>query len=132
MDVILTISFKITAEIEIRKHVLRRTSQRSSQTRCIGFVKHTMYVLSFIHCHEMRLHFFCFFLLTVNSSIVARSSLHTLSVLVVYWLGKVATSRRCRVRTLLRTFLFSFVLPFFSLLFCFVFFVLLIFVVVFL
>ena len=27
MDVILTISFKIIAEIEIKKHVLRRTSQ---------------------------------------------------------------------------------------------------------
>ena len=50
MDVILTISFKVTAEIEIRKHVLHRTSH----TRCIGFVKHTMYVLLFIHCHEMR------------------------------------------------------------------------------
>ena len=35
MDVILTISFKVTAEIEIRKHVLHRTSQ----TRCIGFLK---------------------------------------------------------------------------------------------
>ena len=50
MDVILTIGFKITAEIEIRKHtvyVLRPTSQ----TRRIGFVKH---VLLFIHCqHEM-------------------------------------------------------------------------------
>ena len=50
MDVILTIGFKITAEIEIRKHtvyVLRPTLQ----TRRIGFVKH---VLLFIHCqHEM-------------------------------------------------------------------------------
>ena len=48
MDVILTISFKVTAEIET--YVLHRTSQ----TRCIGFVKHRMYVLSVIHCHEMR------------------------------------------------------------------------------
>ena len=39
MDVILTISFKITAEIEIRKHVLPPTSL----TRCIGFVKHTLF-----------------------------------------------------------------------------------------
>ena len=52
MDVILTISFKIKAEIEIRTF-LRPTSQ----TRCIGSVKH--YVFTFVHCHEMRLH--CFF-----------------------------------------------------------------------
>ena len=39
MDVILTISFKITAEIDIRKHVLPPTSL----TRCIGFVEHTLF-----------------------------------------------------------------------------------------
>ena len=39
MDVILTISFKITAEIDIRKHVLPPTSL----TRCIAFVKHTLF-----------------------------------------------------------------------------------------
>ena len=76
MDVILTISFKITAEIEIRKHVLRRTSQRSSQTRCIGFVKHTMYVLSFIHCREMRSVFVVVcFKLSLAPFYAARSSL---------------------------------------------------------
>ena len=53
MDVTLTIRFKITAEIEITKHYVLR---RSSQTRCIDSVKHTMYVLLFIHCLEMRLH----------------------------------------------------------------------------
>ena len=50
MDVILTIGFKITTEMGIRKHtvyVLRPTSQM----RRIGFVKH---VLLFIHCqYEM-------------------------------------------------------------------------------
>ena len=35
-----------------KTYVLRR----SSQTRCIDSVKHTMYVLLFIHCLEMRLH----------------------------------------------------------------------------
>ena len=51
MDVILTIGFKITTEMEIRKHtvyVLRPTSQM----RRIGFVK--QFVLLFIHCqYEM-------------------------------------------------------------------------------
>ena len=54
MDVIWTISFKITAEIEIRKHMFCLTSQ----TSCIGSVGQM-----FFYCHEMRLH--CFF--TVNS-----------------------------------------------------------------
>ena len=48
---ILIISFKMTAEIEIRKHklcVLRPTSRS-----CVGFVSHM-----FFHCHEMRLHYF--------------------------------------------------------------------------
>ena len=49
-----TISFKITAEIEVRKHMFCLTSQ----TSCIGSVGKM-----FFHCHEMRLH--CFF--TVNS-----------------------------------------------------------------
>ena len=53
MDVILSLSFKMTTEIEIRKHklmfcvLLRTTSRRS----CVGFVSHM-----FFHCHEMRLH----------------------------------------------------------------------------
>ena len=54
MDVILGISFKITAEIEIRKHKLmsvRPTSRKS----CVGFVSHM-----FFHCHEICLH--CFLL----------------------------------------------------------------------
>ena len=43
MDVILTISFKITAEIEMTKHML-------CVLLCTRFVKHN-FVLSFIHCH---------------------------------------------------------------------------------
>ena len=54
MDVILTISFKKKSGNRDKKtYVLRPTSQ----TRCMGSVKH--YVFTFIHCHEMRLH--CFF-----------------------------------------------------------------------
>ena len=54
---ILSISFKMTAEIEIRKHklifcVLLRTTLRRS---CVSFVSHM-----FFHCHEIRLH--CFLL----------------------------------------------------------------------
>ena len=50
MDVILTIGFKITAEMEIRKHTVY-VLHPTSQTRHIGFVKH---VLLFIHCqYEM-------------------------------------------------------------------------------
>ena len=67
MGVILTISFKVTAEIET--YVLHRTSQ----TRCIGFVKHRMYVLSFIHCHEMRSVFVVVFFLTVSSAVLPGS-----------------------------------------------------------
>ena len=53
MDVILTISFKITAKIEITKrYFFRPTWQTRTYQR---FVKHN-YVLSFIHCHGMRLH----------------------------------------------------------------------------
>ena len=54
----MTISFKIAAEIEIRKHMFCVVLRR--QGVLIGFVKHTMYVLSFIHCLEMRLYRFCF------------------------------------------------------------------------
>lgn len=46
LDVIQTISFNITAGIELRKDCLRPTSQ----TNCIGFVGHMIF-----HCHEMRL-----------------------------------------------------------------------------
>ena len=69
MDVILTISFKVTVEIEVRKHVLH------SETRCIGFGKYTLYALSFIHCHEMRSVFDVVFLkLLVALFYAARSS----------------------------------------------------------
>ena len=56
MDVILTFSFKITAEIEIRKHVLRPTSL----TRCIGFVKHILFY-SFVamKCVYIVFFFYC-------------------------------------------------------------------------
>ena len=69
MDVILTISFKITAEIEIKKtYVLRPTS------RCIGFVKH-MFFHSFVAMKCLHIGFF--FFLTINSSVnAARSSLN--------------------------------------------------------
>ena len=51
MNVIWTISFKITAEIEIRRVV----SPHSLLNGSVGQM--------FLHCHEMRLH--CFF--TINS-----------------------------------------------------------------
>ena len=66
MDVILTISFKITAEIEIRTHMFCVLHVCVSALYSICF--------SFIHCHEMPLH--CFFFI-VNSSVNAdRSSLN--------------------------------------------------------
>ena len=63
MDVILTISFKITAEIETTKHMLCVLLQTRT---CIGAV-----FLPFIHCHGMLLH--CFFFI-VNSSVNAAGS----------------------------------------------------------
>ena len=48
MDVILTIRFKITAEVEITKHKFCVLLCRRDVYRC--FEKHN-YVLSFIHCH---------------------------------------------------------------------------------
>ena len=66
MDVILTIRFKITAEIEITKHIFCRPTL---QTRtCIGVLK-SIFICSFIHSlpWNMRLH--CFF--AVNRSINA-------------------------------------------------------------
>ena len=48
MDVILTISFKITAEIEITKHMF--ASYFAGEDVYWRFVKHS-YVLSFILCH---------------------------------------------------------------------------------
>ena len=36
-------------------------------------VKHTMYVLSFIHCHEMRRVFVFFVFLSVNSAVLCGS-----------------------------------------------------------
>ena len=67
MDVILTISFKITAEIEIRRHMFCVLLRGVSALYSICF--------SFIHCHEMPSH--CFFFIIVNSSVnAARSSLN--------------------------------------------------------
>ena len=64
MDVILTIRFKITAEIEITKHVLCPTLQTRT---CIGVLKSIiMFFHSFI---AMEYAFTLFF--TVNSSINA-------------------------------------------------------------
>ena len=53
MDVILSISFKITAEIEIRKHKLMFCVLFCGGV--VDFVSHM-----FFHCHEMCLH--CFLL----------------------------------------------------------------------
>ena len=53
MDVILTISFKITAENEKTNHCF--ASYFADEDVYRRFVKHN-YVLSFIHCHGMRLH----------------------------------------------------------------------------
>ena len=50
MDVILTIRFKITAEIEITKQNLYFVSYFADQDVYRRFEKHN-YVLSFIHCH---------------------------------------------------------------------------------
>ena len=54
-DVILTISFKITAEIEVTKHML-------CVLLCTRFVKHN-FVLSFIHCHGICVYIVFFLLL---------------------------------------------------------------------
>ena len=61
MEVILSISFKMTAESEIRKHKLmfcfllrgRSGYEINFAEECVGFVSHM-----FFHCHEMRLHCF--------------------------------------------------------------------------
>ena len=50
MDVILTIRFKITAEIEITKHMSRFGSYVADEDVYRRFEKHN-YVLSFILCH---------------------------------------------------------------------------------
>ena len=58
MDVILTISFKITAEIEITKRVLRPTLQTRT---CIGILKS---IIMFFHSViAMEYAFTCFLLL---------------------------------------------------------------------
>ena len=57
MDVILTFSFKLTVEIEMTKRFVSYFADEGMSRR---FLKHN-YVLSFIHCHRMRLH--CFLLL---------------------------------------------------------------------
>ena len=54
IDVILTISFKITAEIEIRKHIGFASYFADEVYRLCK-----AYVILFIRCHEMRVH--CFF-----------------------------------------------------------------------
>ena len=51
MDVILTISFKITAEIETTKHVLRPTLQMRTCISVLTSIIMFFHVLSFIHCH---------------------------------------------------------------------------------
>ena len=61
MDVILTISFKIAAEIEIswiREHVLRP----NSQTSCIGFLLHNI-------CFSIAMKCVYFVFFTVNSPV---------------------------------------------------------------
>ena len=64
MDVILTIGFKITAEMEIREHTVYVLCP-TSQTRRIGFVKHVLFsFIANMKCVN-RLH--CFY--TVNSSV---------------------------------------------------------------
>ena len=67
MDVILTVSFKLTAEIDLQN--LCFGSYFADEDVYWRFVKHN-YVLSFIHCHGMRLHFF----FTVKSSVNAPQS----------------------------------------------------------
>ena len=62
MDVILTISFKITAEIE--------KSYFADEDVYRRFVKHN-YVLSFIHCHGICVYIVFFFFFTVNSMVNA-------------------------------------------------------------
>ena len=64
MDVILTISFKITVENEKTNHCF--ASYFADEDVYRRLVKHN-YVLSFIHCHGTLLH--CVF--TVNSSVNA-------------------------------------------------------------
>ena len=59
MDVILIISFKITAEIEMTKKICF-SSYLADDDMYQRFGKHN-YVLSFIHCHGMHLHCFLFF-----------------------------------------------------------------------
>ena len=67
MDAILTISFKITAEIEIRKHIFASFFADKVYRLCKA------YVILFIRCHEMHLHC-CFFFFTVNTSVNASRS----------------------------------------------------------
>ena len=58
IDVIFTISFKIAAEIEIRKHVFASYFADDLYRLCMAYIM-------FFHCREMRLH--CF--LTINSPV---------------------------------------------------------------
>ena len=58
MDVIWTISFKTTAEIEIRKHTCFANHFADEVFRLCE-----AYIISFIHSHEMHLH--CFLLLSI-------------------------------------------------------------------
>ena len=65
MDVILTISFKITAEIEIQNICF--ASYFADEDVYRRLEKHN-YVLSFIHCHAICVYIVFF---TVNSSVNA-------------------------------------------------------------
>ena len=126
MEVILTISFKLTAEIEMTKHMFCVLLCRRG--RVSAFVKHN-YVLSLIHCHGKSLH--CFFFLLLIARLMRRlpaevpwkrdrikdfsPSLRNLplwcSADSVSCLGEVASSRRCWVRVQLYTLFF--IPPFF-------------------
>ena len=65
MDVILTICFKITAEIEITKHMFCPTLQTRT---CIGILKS---IIMFFHSFIAIEYAFTFVFFTVNSSINA-------------------------------------------------------------
>jgi len=81
-DVILTIGFKITAEIEIRKHTMY-VLHPTSQTRRISFVKY-MFFYSFIANMKCVNHLHCFY--TVNSSVNAARSYWTNLLAEVPWI----------------------------------------------
>ena len=65
MDVIWTIRFKITAEIEITKHMFCPTLQTRT---CIGVLKS---IIMFFHSFSVLEYAFILFFFTVNSSVNA-------------------------------------------------------------